>query len=196
MSGVIDLLRHGEVDGGLCLGSGCDAPLSEAGWGRMRAVCGDAAPPWQAVVSSPLLRCRAFAEELAGQIDLPLRIDRRLSELGFGAWEGRSWADLYANHGEALLQFQRKPGDNPAPGGEPYLNFERRVGEAWRELCREAENRHCLAVCHAGVIRAVLRQVLEMPLASLFRIEVPHGGLTRLACEADGAARLVFHQPP
>lgn len=191
MSGIIDLLRHGEVDGGLCLGNRCDPPLSTAGWARMRAICDPA--PWQTVVSSPLLRCRAFAEELAGPTGLPLRIDERLVELGFGNWEGRPWSELYAAHGEALMAFQREPGTNPAPGGENYANFERRVRDAWHELCREAENRHCLVVCHAGVIRAILRQVLDMPLAALFRIDVPPGSLTRLALDGHGGARLVLH---
>lgn len=193
MSGVIDLVRHGETEGNLCLGNGCDLPLSAAGWARMRALGDDAAAPWQAIVSSPLLRCRAFAEELAGQLERPLRIDPRLAELGFGAWEGQPWSDLYADHGEALMAFQREPGINPAPGGETYGDFESRVHAAWRELGQAQQHSHVLVVCHAGVIRAILRQVLEMPLAALFRIEVPQGCLTRLALDGHGGTRLVRH---
>jgi len=195
MSCIIDLLRHGEVDGGLCLGNASDPPLNARGWSQMRDATSINAG-WQAVVSSPLQRCRAFAEELAARLDLPLRIDARLAELGFGAWEGRPWTELYASHAEALLRFQRTPGDNPAPGGEHFADFEGRVRMAWAELGHQGENRQVLVVCHAGIIRAILRQVLEMPLTSLFRIDVPHGGLTRLVCEADGTARLVFHRQP
>jgi alpha-ribazole phosphatase/probable phosphoglycerate mutase len=195
MTGVIDLLRHGEVDGALCLGGGCDAPLNAAGWARMRAVCGDATPPWQAIASSPLSRCAAYARELAGQRQLPLTLDPRLSELGFGAWEGQPWDELYATHGEALRAFQRAPGRHPAPGGEHYADFERRVNAAWLELGEAVQSQHWLVVCHAGVIRAILRQVLDIPLTRLFHIEVPHGCLTRLALDEEGAARLVFHGP-
>jgi len=41
--------------------------------------------PWQAIASSPLSRCADFARELAARHGLPLEIDARLIELGFGA---------------------------------------------------------------------------------------------------------------
>jgi alpha-ribazole phosphatase len=194
-STVIDLLRHGEVDGALCLGGEYDAPLNARGWAQLRAVppSNGAAPPWSGIISSPLLRCAEFARELARNHDLPLIFETRFRELGFGTWEGRSWESLYQSEGERLLAFQRNPSVNPAPGGEDYSDFERRIADAWSELLQAAQGRHWLLVTHGGAIRVLLRQMLEIPSANLFRIEVPHGCLSRLQHDGGGATRLIFH---
>ncbi|MDD2769045.1 MAG: alpha-ribazole phosphatase family protein [Methylococcus sp.] len=189
---TVDLLRHGEVDGSLCLGRRWDVPLNERGWSHMRAMLPES-PPWTGVISSPLLRCAAFAEELAELHGLEFRLDERLSELGFGAWEGRSWSDLYATDGGRLLAFQRCPEESPAPGGEAYADFERRVGAAWDELLAAPGGGHWLVVTHAGTLRAILRRVLELPLSRLFSLEVPHACLSRIVCDGDDAPRLAFH---
>jgi len=193
---VIDLLRHGEADGALCLGGVYDAPLNAHGWAQMRAVLPpkDTAVPWSGIVSSPLLRCADFAREVAGNHDLPLKFDARFREIGFGSWEGQRWEALYKNEGERLQAFQHNPSSNPAPGGEDYLDFERRIADAWNELLDLAQGQHWLLVIHGGTIRALLRQVLEFPAASLFRIDVPHASLSRLQHDGSaGATRLIFH---
>ena len=190
---TIDLLRHGEAAPGLCLGRDFDAPLTMAGWAQMRAVLGGAPPPWDGVLCSPLQRCAAFAEALG----LPLHFDPRWRELGFGAWEGRPWADLYQEQGERLLAFQRDPlaagGANPAPGGECYRAFEARIFSAWAEALTLAQGGHWLLVAHGGVLRTVLRRLLGFPPARLFAVQVPYACLTRIEQEGDGPPRLVFH---
>ena len=61
---TIDLIRHGEPVGGSKYRGQTDDPLSEKGWEQMRAAVGDHRP-WEAILTSPLARCRAFAEKLA-----------------------------------------------------------------------------------------------------------------------------------
>ena len=68
---IIDLMRHGEPVGGRKYRGQMDDPLSEKGWAQMRAKLTDRAP-WQRVISSPLSRCRAFAEALSTEYRLPL----------------------------------------------------------------------------------------------------------------------------
>ncbi len=190
---TIDLLRHGEAAPGLCLGAAFDAPLTERGWSQMRNVLAWAPPPWQGVVSSPLLRCAAFAEELSEFHGLALKFDERLRELGFGAWEGRSWSDLYGQEGGQLFEFQRSPSFNPAPGGEDYHDFEARVADAWQDLLETAKGGHWLVVTHAGVLRTILRLVLGFPEERLFSLHVPYAGMTRIEQKDDYPSRLVFH---
>jgi alpha-ribazole phosphatase len=190
---TIDLLRHGEAAPGLCLGAEFDAPLTTTGWSQMRTVLARKQPPWDGIVSSPLLRCAAFAEELAGLCGLQLKLDSRLRELGFGTWEGRSWSALYRQEGEHLLEFQRNPGFNPAPGGEHYSDFEVRVNDAWSDLMEMAQDGHWLVVTHAGVLRTILRRVLGFPVERLFSLHVPYAGLTRIEQKGIHPTRLVFH---
>jgi broad specificity phosphatase PhoE len=183
---AIDLLRHGEAAPGLCLGSASDPPLTEAGWAQMAAAL--AGGGWDGVVCSPSRRCAEFAAGLG----LPLRQDGRFRELGFGGWEGRPWAELYQEAGGPLLAFQRDPSAcaNPAPGGEPFGDFERRVGGAWDDLLSAAAGRRWLLVAHAGVLRAVLRRVLGFPAARGFAIRVPPACLIRIERRDGEPARL------
>ena len=63
MSLRLDLLRHGETESGGGFRGSLDDALTARGWAQMRtAVEGGR---WDLLVSSPLQRCRAFAEELA-----------------------------------------------------------------------------------------------------------------------------------
>lgn len=93
---LLDYLRHGLPKGGSHYrGHGIDDPLSKAGWAQMHATTA-VLGGWQAVISSPLVRCATFAQWLTETHDLPLHIDEDLREVGFGNWEGRTRAELIA----------------------------------------------------------------------------------------------------
>lgn len=190
---TLDLMRHGEPVGGRRYRGQIDDPLSEKGWEQMREAIGDAAP-WTRVVSSPLLRCRAFAQTLAQQRNLPLAFDARFQEVGFGEWEGHTPADIEARWPGSLKRFKADPlGARPA-GAEALEAFRARVGEALDDLLAAHSGEHVLLVCHAGVIRMALAWALHIPLACAYRIEVATASLTRLRFDTDTAdASLVFH---
>ncbi len=192
---TVDLLRHGEPVGGRRYRGQLDDPLSEKGWAQMRAAVGDHCP-WQRIVTSPLRRCRAFAEALAARHGLALEIEPRFRELGFGEWEGRTAEEIAARDPEILLRFWRDPSNHTPPGAEPLAAFRDRVLAAWEDWQTRAAGEHLLVVTHAGVIRLLLCHALDMPYDRLFRIEVPNAGLTRLRVERNGTVilpRLVFH---
>ncbi|MFO8155736.1 MAG: histidine phosphatase family protein, partial [Thiohalospira sp.] len=86
---TVDLLRHGEPEGGRRYRGQSDDPLSATGWQQMQAAVAGATP-WQRVISSPLSRCRVFAETLAAERGLPLEVEADFREIGFGEWEGQS----------------------------------------------------------------------------------------------------------
>ncbi|WP_416139508.1 histidine phosphatase family protein [Halomonas sp. HK25] len=70
-----------------------DHPLSERGWQQMQdaiaALMTDGEPPWDAIVTSPLSRCREFALWLGEQHDLPVTTEPPLAEMALGEWIGR-----------------------------------------------------------------------------------------------------------
>lgn len=193
---VVDLIRHGEPLGGRRYRGRLDDPLSDTGWAQMRGAVGDRCP-WQAIVSSPLSRCQAFAEELSARHILPLEVDERLMEIGFGCWEGRTAADVEREQPGALMRFYADPIAHPPAGGEALVDFHRRVGAAWEELLQRYAGQHVLVVGHAGVIRVCLALTLGFPLSGLFRIKVDNAGVTRIQCDrAPGETpfcQLVFH---
>lgn len=195
MTTTIDLMRHGEPVGGSRYRGRLDDPLSDRGWAQMHAAVGDHRP-WEHIISSPLLRCRAFAEALSQRLGLPLEIDPRWQELDFGDWEGRSAEELGVTDPQRLRKFWTDPITHPPPGGESLAAFGDRVMDAWNELLARHAGRHLLVVGHAGVIRMVLRHVLDMPLERLFRIQVPNAAITRVQVMSDASGEfpmLLFH---
>lgn len=191
MTTMVDMIRHGEPVGGKKYRGQLDDPLSELGWAQMRAAVGEHRP-WDAVISSSLSRCAAFAQELAARYDLPLEIDARLMEIGFGDWEGHTAEELQTRDPEALLRFWHDPLHNRPPGAEGLAQFRDRVVAVWNDVLERYAGRHVLIVGHAGVIRMVVRHVLDMPLDRMFRLHVPNAGLTRIRIEGQGEDALPF----
>jgi len=189
---TLDLIRHGEPVGGRRYRGQIDDPLSEKGWAQMRKAVGDACP-WECVVSSTLSRCAAFAQELAQRHALPLSFDARFMEIGFGAWEGRTADELQREHPEAFALFFDDPIAHRPAGAEALAEFRDRVIGAWDDVIARHLGKHVLLVGHAGVIRMVMRHVLDMPLDCMFRTQVGNASITRISIDAQGAPRLVFH---
>ncbi len=188
---VIDLIRHGEPEGGRMFRGVTDHPLSERGWEQMRLASASESG-WQAVVSSPLRRCTEFAETLAEARGLPLEQDPALREMNFGAWEGRAAEDILAHGPGDLAGFWADPENAQPPEGEALAEFRERVVAGWESLVGRYPGRHILVVGHGGAIRVILAHVLGMPLANLFRMEVPYACRSRIRRD-DAGMRLVAH---
>jgi alpha-ribazole phosphatase len=103
------------------------------------------------VWASPWRRTREPAALVAAHFGVPLSVDARLSELAFGQWEGRPYAELERE--PAFAAWMQNWREAAPPEGERLADLIARV-RAW---CRDvqARNESVLAVTHAGVIRAL-----------------------------------------
>ena len=179
---TIDLIRHGEPIGGKKYRGHIDDPLSEKGWTQMRsAVAGYS--PWDAVVSSSLCRCADFAKELAEQQQIPVILDERLMELGFGEWEGKTAKQLMKEDPDNLTRFWSDPVNNVPPGAETLTQFRERIIAGWHAAIQQHQGQHILMVGHAGMMRMIIREVLDMPIDKMFRLQVPNAGITRISID-------------
>lgn len=194
---LVDVLRHGECQGGEIFRGATDVALSETGWEQMRtAVRRAPVERWQRVISSPLRRCREFAEEQAEALGLPLTVDEDWRELSFGDWEGRPREELLAENRAAVEAFYRDPQGCAPPGGEPADVMQQRVLQAWARALGAASGERVLLVTHGGVIRALLAHVLGMPLQRMFTLDVPYACLSGIHhVERLGVSRLLYHNP-
>lgn len=195
MMTTVDLIRHGEPVGGRKYRGQIDDPLSDRGWQQMRDAVADHRP-WNKIISSPLLRCSAFAKELSERHGLELEFEPRFMEIGFGRWEGKTAEQIRQQLPGQLEAFLRDPVNNRPEGAEPLFEFRDRIASAWEKLLGDHQGQHVLVVCHAGVIRMSLQYVLGMPIENAYRIKVANAGLTRIEIEqAEGKVfpRLVFH---
>ena len=189
---VVDLIRHGQPQGGsLYRGHAIDDPLSNKGWQQMRdAVIG--AVPWQQIISSPMQRCLAFAEELARQHDIDLTTETDFREVGFGNWEGLTRAQLKAERLQEYEDFYRDPVNCRPPGAEPLNDFITRVSRAYHEQVQQHTGQHILIVAHAGVMRAIIAATLHCAPLGLYRIRVDNAGITRIQHDQHGG-HLLYH---
>ena len=180
MDTLIDLLRHGEPVGGRAYrGNSIDDPLTEKGWTQMRQAVADR-NGWEVIVTSPLIRCRAFAEELGRQIGVSVIVEPGFREVGFGAWEGRTPDEIIASDPESYEAFYRDPEHCRPEGAEPLADFAGRVNLAYEKLVASHGGQHILIVSHAGVMRAILAGVLGAPAVSMYRIKVDNAGISRI----------------
>lgn len=129
-----------------------DTTLSDAG---EQAARGWRLPPpadgWRRL-SSPLKRACRTAELL--RPSAPVSIDSRLREMSFGAWEGRTLADLRATAGDTFVAAERQGLDFQPPGGESPRTAMARIGGWAMEIAEAGEP--VVAVSHKATIRALL----------------------------------------
>jgi len=183
---IIDLLRHGEpVGGGAYRGHSIDDPLSDKGWQQMWAAV-EGPRPWQVVVTSPMRRCREFAERLIAEMGVPLQQEPDLREIGFGRWEGLTPAQVQAQYPEEYAAFYRDPVQAQPQGAEPLAAFFQRVSTTYARIQAQYAGQRVLIVAHAGVNRAILSQVLQAPLATMYRLKIANAGLSRIEYGSQG----------
>lgn len=147
---LLALLRHGDTAWsaeGRIQGRS-NQPLSEAGRTALSAHQLPEQCRGMRVVTSPLARCVETAALLGfpGAAHEPL-----ISEMSWGAWEGRRLADLRAELGEAMRENEARGLDFRPEGGESPREVLARVCEWMREISEPT-----LAITHRGVIRAML----------------------------------------
>ena len=120
---IIDLIRHGSPIGGkMYRGHSIDHPLSEQGWQQMRDSIGDY-DQWDQIISSPMIRCSDFAQEVSHNHNIPLQIIDNLKEVGFGAWEGKNALDIDPKEFSDFLDYANKKIDSGNESWEIRYNI-------------------------------------------------------------------------
>jgi probable phosphoglycerate mutase len=159
---TIYFIRHGETDWNVegRLQGQKDIPLNDVG----RVQAEEAGRRLQALVphvedldyvASPMLRTRETMERMREAMGLYpdyYRLDERLIELTFGAWEGLTWKEVRKLEPQlASLREQDKWNYAPPGGGESYAMLADRVRPILDDLTRDTA-----LVAHGGVARAFL----------------------------------------
>lgn len=195
---IIDLLRHGEPEGGQMIFRGrTDDPLTAQGWQQLEKRVADHRP-WDAIITSPARRCAEFAQSLAARHSLTLKSDEQLWELDFGEWEGQALNDIHQAAPEQLAAFWNDPSQNTPPGGEPLKQFQQRILRAWDQIQAQHQGKHLLIISHSGTMRIIIGHILGIPLNSLLKLELDYASLSRVRVFYDdnqqvSGSSLVFH---
>lgn len=178
----IDLLRHGEVQGGSRFCGHHDVPLTPTGWQQMYSRV--AQQQWDVIVTSPLVRCADFAQVWGWQQSLAVIYEPRLQEMHFGVWEGKTAAEIMIEDENALSNFWTDPEQYSPPQGESLVCFSQRVLAAWHDVLQRYQDQRVLVVTHGGVIRLLAALTRQWPAKRLLEVEVKHASLWRYGSEA------------
>lgn len=168
------LLRHGETaltpEKRFSGSGGTDPELSAAGRRQAEAAATALAARGsvQAVVSSPLRRCRETAQAVADRLGLEVRIEEGLRETDFGAWEGLTFAEVRERFPEDLDAWLGSAKVAPTGGGESFATVARRVAVARDKLLARYAGRTVLLVTHVTPVKTLVRLALGAPPESLF----------------------------
>jgi alpha-ribazole phosphatase len=166
------LLRHGEPHAGVhgrCYGQ-LDPGLSPTGREQMRRawelLAGESP---SAIYCSP--RRRAVDSAALGPAGSPaIRIDDRLREIDFGAFEGLTYEDVASRCPDTYRQWMSEPTTVTFPNGESFQMLSARVGNALEDIRRTHSSETVAIVSHGGVNRAVLRDALNLEPRHVFRL--------------------------
>lgn len=143
----------------------------------------------EAVVSSPLARCRETARIAADRLGLDVHLEEGLRETDFGAWDGLTFAEVRDRQPAELTAWLGSP-DVPPPGGESFTDVAARVAAARDALLTAHRGRTVLLVSHVTPIKTLARLALDAPPEALFRMYLAPASLSEVAYYADGNASL------
>ncbi len=110
------------------------------------------------VYASDLRRAHTTGMAIAEAFGVDCRVRSALREINFGQWEGGTWKEIERRDGAYARRWIAEYPRLPAPDGESFHDFERRVLDEVKFLTLEAEaaDRRIAVVTHAGVLRTVL----------------------------------------
>jgi probable phosphoglycerate mutase len=189
------LLRHGETaltpEKRFSGSGGTDPELSDKGrWQAERVADSLAARGTvQAIVSSPLKRCRQTAETVGQRLGIDVRIDDGLRETDFGAWEGLTFGEVKEGY-PAELDAWLGSAKVPPPGGESFAAVSRRVALCRDKVLARYAGKTVLVVTHVTPVKTLVRLALGASPESLYRMELSAAAVSVVAYYADGNASL------
>jgi alpha-ribazole phosphatase len=172
-------MRHPAVEFATlrCIGQ-TDVDLSTAGKSSLNSLAEQACRllPDQ-VLSSDLKRCRLLAEQIADRLRITPVFDPIWREIDFGCWENRIWDAIRREEAEAFSEWVADFVTTPAPGGESFLQLQKRALTGISKIDPISSN--VLVVTHAGIIRAAYSAFANLSLSRAFDYNIPYGGMLR-----------------
>jgi probable phosphomutase (TIGR03848 family) len=191
------LVRHGltATTGQLLTGWTPGIGLDERGRAQAKALGARLAPiPLDAIVSSPLDRCRQTVDEIiaarpsggyggssprgTAEPGEPT-IDERVGECKYGDWTGKSLAELAKDPLWPVVQAHPSAVRFPGPDGEGMADMQHRAVSAIRDWnARLGKDATYLVCSHGDVIKAIVADALGLHLDQCQRIVADPCSLT------------------
>ncbi len=197
------LIRHGATEHNLAQpprlqGRRLNAPLAPQGrWQAERTAQLLAQVPLQAVYTSPLLRARQTAEQIALPHRAPVYELEGLTEVDVGRWEGLDWTAIRQQDPQGYDLFLTDAGQYGYPEGETFQQVQDRAVAALGQIVPQHLGQAIAVVAHNVVNRCLLAHVLGIPVSQYRRISQDNCGVSILRFQAEKrkliTLNMIFH---
>jgi broad specificity phosphatase PhoE len=168
------LVRHGHVEGIKPERFRGREPLELTAEGRAEAaaVARRIASFWRPshMYTSPLGRCVQTAEAIGAACGLAAERCADLSDIDYGAWQFKTFADAKAENAELFAAWFTAPQFVRFPNGEALQDLAARTGNVLRFVLSRHSSDTIVLVAPDSTNRALLLQLLDLPLSSYWRI--------------------------
>src|SRR5262249_25878139 len=139
--------------------------------------------PLAAVYTSPMVRAVETAARIAWPHGLEPIVVEGLIEADLGRWEGLTWDQARAQDPEHHEAFFARPGITPYPGGESFLDAQRRMVPTIADLAAKHPGEAIAVVSHNVTNRAYLAALMGVPINKAREIRQANGGISVIRYE-------------
>ncbi|EQB01107.1 phosphoglycerate mutase [Sphingobium baderi LL03] len=147
-----------------------------------------------AIHASPRTRTLETASIIAAAHAAEVDMVDALDEVDFGAWNGRSFADL---DGDVLWDaWNRRRSAASTPGGETMMQAVRRIVRHLEEDARARAGGTVLCVTHCDIIRGAIAHYLGRSLDDILRFDIDPGSISTVEIGAGGARVTRINEVP
>ncbi len=184
------LVRHGstKLNNAKRFWGKTDVALSDKGiWQAERLRDRLATQQIDTIYSSNLSRTRVTAETIASGHHLDITTLAELDEINFGFVEGLTFTEIKRLHpelAEILSNWNSRP---QFPGGESLDELNNRVQSFLNRLKKYKQKETILVVAHAGTLRLIICNLLEMGLEHWQQVQVNLASLSIMETHPQGA---------
>ena len=182
---MLYIIRHGQTDWNVRhrLQGKTDIPLNENG----RRMAGEARDKYRDIrfdicFSSPLLRAYETARIVLGGRGVPVITDERLSEMGFGIYEGMEYGPAAADSPVNVLFDHPEAYAAPGEGAESFADLFSRTGAFLEEVALplHRQGKAVLIAGHIAMNSSIICRLRNIPLERFWSAGTDNCRLERL----------------
>ena len=182
---MLYIIRHGQTDWNVRhrLQGKTDIPLNENG----RRMAGEARDKYRDIrfdicFSSPLLRAYETARIVLEGRGVPVITDERLSEMGFGIYEGMEYGPAAADSPVNVLFDHPEAYAAPGEGAESFADLFSRTGAFLEEVALplHRQGKAVLIAGHIAMNSSIICRLRNIPLARFWSAGTDNCRLERL----------------
>ncbi len=186
----IIVIRHGETAWNVDtrIQGHLDIPLNDTGRRQARrlGLALSGGPPLDAIYTSDLSRAHETARAAGDATGAPVILETRLRERRFGAFEGRTFADIEVELPEQSLRWRKRDPEFAPEGGESLIQLRERVVGTATELAARHAGGHIALVAHGGVLDILYRTATGQDLLAPRTWILGNAAINRLLWTPEG----------